>query len=270
MTPGAPERRGDRQRRRSGVGKKQQSRGQKRAAKVASRRRRVRQSRPVVTVPGLDTYEPLGDVPELEPIEEMRYTVAEIRTVRALGPHDGHPEWLEVLEANLDALAETDEHALVVEIIDDRVRRAVRDTITQASAEPAREEVRCLVASDGETADPEADPDELGAAPAQGLAFAILIGWLANQGPRPIPTAARTRVPEWVRTTLGADAGDAVDLMIGVLGSAEERDRAIGPAGESLGDDLLASLMWIAAGLVALYGDGDTDAYLGFPEGVPA
>ncbi|GAA1856852.1 hypothetical protein GCM10009836_41400 [Pseudonocardia ailaonensis] len=254
------------------MGRKQQGRGQKRAAKVASRKRKVRQvgqGRPVVTVPGLDSYEP-GPVSELDALDEMRYAVADIRTARRLGPNDGNPEWLEALEATLDTLAGATEEELVVEIIDDRVRRAVDDTLEAGTAEPAREEVRCLIASDGEMGDPDADPDGLGGAPAQGVAFMVLIGWLANQGPRPIPTAARTRVPEWVRGTLGAEAGDAVDTVIGVIGSTEEREAAIGPVADGLGDDFLAALMWIAAGLVALYGDGDVDTYLAFPEGVPA
>jgi hypothetical protein len=254
------------------VGKKQQGRGQKRAAKVAARKRKVQRGsadRPVVTLPGLDSYDP-ADVPELEPIDEMRYTVAEIRTVRALGPHDGRPEWLEVLQANVDALADEDENGLVVEILDDRVRRAVADTLDARSPEPAREEVRCLVESDGEMGDPDVVPGDLGGAPAQGMALAILLGWLANRGPRPIPTAARTRVPEWVAETLGPRPGAIAAQLIGITGSEEERREALGPIADDLGEDFLAGLMWIAAGLVALYGDGDPDAYLAFPEGVPA
>ncbi|GAA2873778.1 hypothetical protein GCM10010472_33820 [Pseudonocardia halophobica] len=250
------------------MGKKQQSRGQKRAAKVAARRKKAGRPheplRPVTTLPGLDEYGPadgLGQdlVEELQPVDEMRYAVAEIRTVRAVGPYDGNPEWLEVLEANVAALAEAGEDDLVVEIIDDRVRRAVADTLASSSPEPAREEVRCLVASDGETAPADLAPGEPGGAPAQALAFAVLLGWLANSGPRPIPAAARTRVPEWVRSTLGDGAAAAVDRVIGILGSDADRAEAIGPVAEELGDDYLAALMWIAAGLVALYGEGSTD-----------
>jgi hypothetical protein len=260
------------------VGKKQQARGQKRAAKVAARRKKVRRTqeplRPVVTLPGLDEYGPddslepgLGQdlAEELEAVEEMRYAVAEIRTVRAVGPYDGNPEWLEVLEANVDALAGAEEDDLVVEIIDDRVRRAVADTLASSSPEPAREEVRCLVASDGEIAPPDLAPDDPSGAPAQALAFAVLIGWLANRGPRPIPAAARTRVPEWVRSTLGAEPAAAVDRVIGILGSDAERAEAIGPVAEELGDDYLAALLWVAAGLVALYGEGDV-AFLPGPD----
>jgi hypothetical protein len=247
------------------VGKKQQSRGQRRAAKVAARRRKVRGPReplrPVVTLPGLDGYDP-ARVEELQAVDEMRYAVAEIRAVRAVGPYDGNPEWLEVLEGNLDALAGADEQDLVVELIDDRVRRAVADTLDSSSPEPAREEVRCLVASDGEIAPPDLAPDDPAGTPAQALAFGVLVGWLANRGPRPIPTTARTRVPEWVRSTLGDEPGAAVDRVIGVLGSDEDRLEAIGPVAEELGDDYLAALMWISAGLVALYGDGSVDDYL--------
>jgi hypothetical protein len=251
------------------VGKKQQGRGQKRAAKVAARKRKVRESRPVVTVPGLDSYDP-ADVPELEPIDEMRYTVAEIRTVRAVGPHEGHPEWLEVLQGHVDALADADENELVVEILDDRVRSAVRDTLAARSPEPAREEVRCLVESDGEMGDPDVVPGDLGGAPAQGMALAILLGWLANRGPRPIPTAARTRVPEWAAETLGPRAGKVTAQLIGITGSEDGRREALGSTADELGEDFLAGLMWIAAGLVALYGEGDVNTYLAFPEGVPA
>lgn len=253
------------------MGKKQQGRGQKRAAKVAARRRKVRQGtsdRPVVTVPGLDSYEP-GEIPELEPVDEMRYTVAEIRTVRRLGPHDGDPGWLEALETTVDVLADADEQDLVVEILDDRVRSAVIDTLTAGSPEPARAEVRCLVESDGEMGDPDAVPGDIGGAPAQGMALAILLGWLANRGPRPIPTAARDRVPEWAAATLGARPGAVVRQLVGIIGSEEERGEALGPSADELGEDFLAGLMWIAAGLVALYGEGDANAFLAFPDGVP-
>ncbi|GAA4704801.1 hypothetical protein GCM10023215_50740 [Pseudonocardia yuanmonensis] len=251
------------------MGKKQQSRGQKRAAKVAARRKKAGRGheplRPITTLPGLDEYgagpDDLGQglAEELEAVEEMRYAVAEIRTVRAVGPYDGNPEWLEVLEGNVDALAEAGEDELVLEIIDDRVRRAVADTLASSSPEPAREEVRCLVASDGEVAPPERDADDPGGSPAQALAFAVLLGWLANRGPRPIPAAARTRVPEWVRSTLGEEPAAAVDRVIGILGSDADRAEAIGPVAEELGDDYLAALVWISAGLVALYGEGSTD-----------
>ncbi|WP_181782423.1 hypothetical protein [Pseudonocardia pini] len=261
------------------MGKKQQGRGQKRAAKVAARKRRARPEgaveplRPITTLPGLDDWGVDGDparLEELEAVEEMRYTVAEIRTIRQVGPHDGNPEWLEVLEANVGALADSDETDLVVEIIDDRVRRAVVDTLGTSSPEPAREEVRCLVASDGETAGPEADPEGFGGAPAQWMALAVLLGWLGNHGPRPIPTAARTRVPEWAGRTLGERPGEVVAQLIGIIGSEEERHAVLGPEADALEDDFLAGLMWIAAGLVALYGDGDANTYLAFPEGVPA
>lgn len=254
------------------MGKKQQSRGQKRAAKVAARRKKVGRPheplRPVTTLPGLDTWDDGLDpaqVEELQPVDEMRYAVAEIRTARAVGPYDGNPEWLEVLEASVAALAGAGEDDLVVEIIDDRVRRAVADTLASSSPEPAREEVRCLVASDGETAPADLAPGEPGGAPAQALAFAVLLGWLANNGPRPIPATARTRVPEWVRSTLGDGPAAAVDRVIGILGSDADRAEAIGPVAEELGDDYLAALMWISAGLVALYGDGAVDDFLPLP-----
>lgn len=257
------------------MGKKQQGRGQKRAAKVAARKRKTTvraEPRPIVTLPGLDGYEPaeIGEIGEIEAVEEMRYAVAEIRTLRQVGPHDGNPEWLEVLEGNVDALAATGEDELVVEIIDDRVRKAVVDTLGTSSPEPAREEVRCLVASDGEMGDPDADPDGIGGAPAQGMALMILLGWLANRGPRPIPTSARTRVPEWAARTLGDGPGAVVAQLIGITGGEEERNAALGETSDDLEDDFLAGLMWIAAGLVALYGDGDPNTYLAFPEGVPA
>lgn len=264
------------------MGKKQQSRGQKRAAKVAARRKKVGRPheplRPVTTLPGLDQYgvdqhgldrfglDDPAQVEELQAVDEMRYAVAETRTVRAVGPYDGNPEWLEVLEANVAALAEAGEDDLVVEIIDDRVRRAVADTLASSSAEPAREEVRCLVASDGEIAPADLAPGEPGGAPAQALAFAVLLGWLADSGPRPIPATARTRVPEWVRSTLGDGPAAAVDRVIGILGSDADRAEAIGPVAEELGDDYLAALVWISAGLVALYGDGSVDEYLTLPD----
>jgi hypothetical protein len=261
-----------------------QSRGQKRAAKVASRRRKQQPGRtvhsaqpvrPVTTLPGPDDFAP-GEITEITALDEMRYTVAEIRTVRQIGPAptsrtgDVDPEWLEVLEGNLDGLGGLDEHQLVVEIIDDRVRRAVADTLDSSSPGPAREEVRCLVASDGEMAPPDQPAGDPGGAPAQALAFATLLGWLANRGTRVIPAAARTRVPQWAQDTLGADAARSVEAVIGVLGGDDERRAVLGAVADELGDEFLAALMWVAAGLVALYGDGDATTYLPLPETAPA
>jgi hypothetical protein len=53
--------------------------------------------------------------------------------------------------------------------------------------------------------------------------------------------------------------------VIGILGSDAERAEAIGPVAEELGDDYLAALLWVAAGLVALYGEGDV-AFLPGPD----
>ncbi|MCU1630884.1 MAG: hypothetical protein JWP64_5833 [Pseudonocardia sp.] len=246
------------------MGTKRRPSGQKRAAKVAARKRKLADRAPgpaargIETHPGPDTYDD-----GTAGLEEMRLTLAQVRADRELGSAaEGSDEWAAAVERHLEEIeaADLDESDCMYGIVAGRLFRTVGDTLAAASPAPAREEIRIFEASDGDVAVSGQAP------PAQAMAFAVLLGWLSNRGPRPIPTTARERVPQWVRQTLGEGPADAVDRVVGILGTDDERQAALAKPADELGGDFLPALVWMAAGLVAVYGGGDAASWLGPPE----
>jgi hypothetical protein len=246
------------------VGTKRRPSGQKRAAKVAARKRKLVDRVPEPAARGIDTY-PGPDTYDdgTAGLEEMRLTLAQVRADRELGPAaQGSEEWASAVERHLEEIenADLDESDCMYGIVEGRLFRTVGDTLAAASPTPAREEIRIFEASDGDVAVSDQAP------PAQAMAFAVLLGWLSNRGPRPIPTTARERVPQWVRQTLGGGPADAVDRVVGILGTDDERQAALAEPADELGGDFLPAMVWMAAGLVAVYGGGDGASWLGPPE----
>jgi hypothetical protein len=246
------------------VGTKRRPSGEKRAAKVAARRRKQVDRAPapaprgIETHPGPDTYDD-----GIAGLDEMRLTLAQVRADRELGAGtEGSQGWVIAVDRHLEEIenADLDESDCMYGIVEGRLFRTVADTLDSGSPTPAREEIRIFEASDGDVVDPGQTP------PGQAMAFAVLIGWLTNRGPRPIPTTARERVPQWVRQTLGAGPADAVDRVVGILGSDEDRQAALAEPADELGSEFLPAMVWMAAALVAVYGAGDTGSWLGPPQ----
>ncbi|RTL68769.1 MAG: hypothetical protein EKK42_09150 [Pseudonocardiaceae bacterium] len=214
--------------------------GQRRADKVAARRRRgggvpkpVTGLRPILTLPGLDGYGP-DDLPEVERtdgVPELRLALAQARAEQELGyrvppvadpgayPEATLVEWTTTVGRHHTAIlaADLDEHACVVDLVDHRLEAAVAATVATRSPQPARDEVAILVAADGGRA-----------GRAVRLAAEVL-------GERTADGDAGERALAWVTTHLGAAAG------------AQAR-HATGVAAAQADADTVTALLWRAAG----------------------
>lgn len=236
---------------------------------MAARKRKAGERAPVPAIRGIDTYPGPDTYPDayagpgeddMAGLDEMRLTLAQVRADQQLGVEaEGSDAWEEAVDRHLAEIeaAGLDQAACMAGIIEGRLMRAVEDTLRTDSPTPAREEIRIFETSDGDLVDPGETP------PAQAMAFATLLGWLANRGPRPVPSTATQRVPAWVRQALGDGPADAVDRVVGILGGDEERSAALAGPADALGAEFLPALVWMAAGLVAVYGGGDARWLLG-------
>ncbi|MFB9742687.1 hypothetical protein ACFFOU_16380 [Pseudonocardia sulfidoxydans] len=217
--------------------------GQRRADKVAARRRRgggagkpVTGLRPILTLPGLDGYGPddLPDVERTDGVPELRLALAQARAEQELGyrippvadlasyPPEQLAEWAAAVGRHHTAVlaADLDEHACVVDLVDHRLEAAVAATVATRSAQPARDEVAILVAADGGRA-----------GRAVRMAAEVL-------GERTACGDAVDGALAWVATHLGPGA------------AAEAREATGVPAARADADSLTA-LLWLAAGVAA-------------------
>ncbi|WP_214367672.1 hypothetical protein [Pseudonocardia sp. H11422] len=203
---------------------------------------------------------------ELGELVAIQMSLAETRAERELGYYIGEDNiagfsaaqwtaWTEAVDRHLAVLIAEgpegrDEAADFVELVEGRLVAAVRQTLAELSPDVARGELDLIAGAD------DGGPEEE-TPPGLTIAFAILLSWLGNQGPRPVPDGAGDHVLSWMRDVLGAGPAAAAATVIGVLGSIEQREAAVGPAADALAEDFLPALLWITAGLVAVYGRGD-------------
>jgi hypothetical protein len=136
-----------------------------------------------------------------------------------------------------------------VELISGALREAVRLTIDECSPEPARG----LVAEFGEIEIPD-DGDSI-----LGVVTIVLLHWLdllrGELSDRP------DRVEEslaWVRDNLGNRYRLRARCVSAPLHSADCEDE-ITEYIEGLGADFVPAMLWLVAGAVARYADGDAD-----------
>ena len=139
----------------------------------------------------------------------------------------------------------------VAEAITGLLAESVKETIAQRSPEPARECVRELLAIDRAAA-----PEEAGG-PAELMATLGLIRWA---GLARIELGARPgwveEVLAWIKDELGSRYRARARYTSGALrGDAEAAEIML--YSQALGDDFLPSLVWLVAGTVAVYGQGD-------------
>jgi hypothetical protein len=126
---------------------------------------------------------------------------------------------------------------------------AVTETIRSGSPEPARQHIGVIAQVDLSLPDREPPPG-------QTLALFTLIRWVSrptrDEAFRPDPDA----LLEWIGEHVGRRYRARARYLIGVLepGGVQE---AVSLYADALGPDFLPALVWIAAGLTAVYGDGD-------------
>lgn len=146
----------------------------------------------------------------------------------------------------------------LLDVLTDELEGVVAATVEQCSAEPARVFAARVIDTDvavgeefGETDDGE------GGAPGLSLAFAVLAGWLtAARAELADPRMADT-VILWIESSLGVDCARAAGRAAGILGADSAGDLTVQGLAEELNADFLPSLVWLTAGVVAQYGDGD-------------
>ncbi len=132
-------------------------------------------------------------------------------------------------------------------IVELELLSAVEHTLNEEWAEPARDAVDDLLYPEGELADAFEVPP-----PGDVLIQLILAAWLRDARQR--TTVDAERVLDWIGEKLGARFRLRARHIRGYLdGDPVEAARQA----EALGDDELPALVWLVAGLVALYGDGD-------------
>jgi hypothetical protein len=151
----------------------------------------------------------------------------------------------------------------VAEAVTGLILEAIRATIEQRSPEPARECIGELI-----SVDRAAVPDE-GGGPAELMATLSLVRWATlvrvGVGEQPDWIAAALA---WVEQTLGPRYRARSRYTSGALRSEEEAAEVM-MYRESLRGDFLPSLLWLIAGVVAVYGDGDVDWLRALERGAP-
>jgi hypothetical protein len=139
---------------------------------------------------------------------------------------------------------------MVLESIEDLLREAVAETIATGSPQPARDGVEALV-----DVDEELGLADVGPPPAQGTALVVLGSWLL-QPAREGVVAEPEPLLDWIGSHLGARYRARARYMTGMLGP-DTGQEAVSLYAGALGDDFLPTLIWIAAALAVVHGDGD-------------
>lgn len=138
----------------------------------------------------------------------------------------------------------------------------VQETLTRPSPEPARlladrvaEADQVAIEYDG------ADADELGGVegtPGVSMAFAILAAWIAGARDELGTADLAGPVLGWITTHLGESIAALAGRGVGILGAPDAPDLTINQLAAELGRDFIPVMIWLAAGLVAEFGSGDT------------
>ena len=153
----------------------------------------------------------------------------------------------------------------VAEIIGDLLRKAVSATISEKAPEPAREAV-------GEFFDLDENAGSVDAAggPTELLATLTLVRWhsLAREELADRPQRVE-EVLAWIEANIGKRYRARARYTSPILES-EEGAREMVVYRDALEEEFLATLIWLLAGAVALYGDGDIAWLERLESGAPA
>jgi hypothetical protein len=246
--------------RRRGVGKQRGAQGQKRAAKVKARQRRLAQGGalreqhaqlafdrpddPTFSDSDADSPAPsnpkrVGSVLD-EMIEHAANTIAE--PYQAAEDFDDEDGGLEDLLGLVTYGSEA----------------VVASTIAQRSSEPARIFAERVRNSDNAVGDQTSDTadDEYGT-PGLSMACAILVGWLTAAREEQADPQMTDKVLAWIGASLGSDVAQIAGTAADVLDTDTTRGRTVQYFTDELETDFLPALIWLTAGVVAEYGNGE-------------
>jgi hypothetical protein len=143
------------------------------------------------------------------------------------------------------------------ELIADELETAVRETLAQRSPEPARLLAARVTETDLALVEAgEHDEDE--AAPGLSIAFAVLAAWISGAQDELLVPGVEDNVLDWIARHLGEPAAALSRRTAGILGVRQVPPEVVDQIVDELGPDFIPSLLWIATGLTAEHGDGDT------------
>jgi hypothetical protein len=143
--------------------------------------------------------------------------------------------------------------ARAVHAVADLLCEAMQDTIAEGSPDPAREAVESIVESAESSG--MLDASEAG----EVMITYLLLGWASEVREALAHTPDRVaQILGWVEEHLGKRYRLRARYTAGVLDSDEGLAETIQYA-EGLGEDFLPSIVWLLAGAVARFGDGDVE-----------
>jgi hypothetical protein len=151
-------------------------------------------------------------------------------------------------------------------LLTDQLESVVAATVADRSAETARVFTAQVMATDlavGEEIG--VTEDDEGGVPGLSMAFAVLAGWLAAAREDVVDPRMADRVIAWIGAGLGSDCARAAERAAGILGAETAGDVTVQELADELQDDFLPVLIWLAAGVVAEYGNGNV-GWLGHGE----
>ncbi len=242
------------------MGKQRGARGQKRAAKVKARQRRLTQGEtfrgqharlvfdraddPTFSDPDADSRVPRSSDAVGSAFDEMiehaaKTTVEPYQAAEEFDDEDGGLE-------DLLGLATDGSEAVVA------------STIEQRSPEPARifvERVRNIDNAVGDQTGDAADDED--GTPGLSMACAILIGWLTAAREEQADPQMADKVLAWIGASLGSNVAQIAGTAAGILDPDTPRGLIVQDFADELEVDFLPALIWLTAGVVAEYGNGE-------------
>jgi hypothetical protein len=143
-------------------------------------------------------------------------------------------------------------------LLTDELAGTVAATVEQCSAQPARRFAAQVMDTDAAVDEEVGETDSVAdGAPGLSLAFMVLAGWLSAAREELADPRMAEAVTAWIETRLGADCARAASRAAGILGSESAGDLTVQGLADELEADFLPALIWLTAGVVAEYGDGD-------------
>jgi hypothetical protein len=181
--------------------------------------------------------------------------------------------WQDTVEFYQDEDDEFDDEFDVDDLFDllaEELQEVVAATIQQRSPAPARLLATRVMQTDMDVnaeTQPSDDADQ--DAPGISLAFAVLAGWLSSAREKHAAVPHMDdRVLSWVEKNLGTEYAQIAEKATGIIGGEPHGDTTVQDLADALDTDFLPALIWLTAGVVAEYEDGDASRLTpGDPDG---
>jgi len=166
--------------------------------------------------------------------------------------------WSDAVEKYEEDADDTDiDFSDLFDLLADQLEAAVQETLTQQSPEPARLLADHIIDGDLEILDSDEHDDEEGA-PGISIAFAILAAWTSSAREELDTADLADTVLNWLTTHLGESIAALTRRAAGIIGAPDAPDLTVDQLADELGPDFIPAMLWLATGLVAEHGAGDT------------